>query len=313
MKINVHSGHCPSGSGGATGAVGYLDESKEDRYVKNELIKNLRDLGHVVYDCTDDTCCDERTNLRRIVAKCNAHNVDLDVSIHLNAGGGTGVEVWTRNSNLEKTCGRICQKVSQRLGIPNRGVKHTNSLYVLNHTNAPALLVECCFVDSRSDKYHWNPIACANAIAEGITGSSLAPEKPKPAKPKTVACTGTLAVVRKTKTDNGKVMNVGDAITVTERTVGGNYSFKCSAGWVSGRELKGWLVDGRKWWYIDKGYVPKKEWKWIDGVSYYFKADGYMAKNTYIRWSDTYCRVNGSGAWLKAWDIPADQWDGKIL
>ena len=88
---NVHAGHCPQGQG-ASGAVGILQESVEDRIVKNEVIRLLRAEGNTVYDCT----CDENTTasgcLSKVVAKCNQHSVDLDVSIHLNSGrkDGTG-------------------------------------------------------------------------------------------------------------------------------------------------------------------------------------------------------------------------------
>ena len=36
-KYNIHAGHCPQGKG-ASGAVGYLKESIEDRKVKGEVI-----------------------------------------------------------------------------------------------------------------------------------------------------------------------------------------------------------------------------------------------------------------------------------
>ena len=82
---NVHAGHCPQDEG-AYGAVGILQESVEDRIVKNAVIAKLENLGHTVYDCT----CDENTSqngcLATIVSKCNSHNVDLDISIHLNSG-----------------------------------------------------------------------------------------------------------------------------------------------------------------------------------------------------------------------------------
>ena len=41
---NVHAGHCPQGKG-ASGAVGILQESVEDRAVKNEVIRLLRAEG----------------------------------------------------------------------------------------------------------------------------------------------------------------------------------------------------------------------------------------------------------------------------
>lgn len=177
---NVHAGHCPQGQG-ASGAVGLLKESVEDRKVKNRVISALKRAGHTVYDCTDDTNCAVNQNLQRIVAKCNAHSVDLDVSIHLNSGrndyagdGSTGgVEVWCYNEKTAKIAAAICANVSAALGVRNRGVKYSKGLYVLKHTKAPALLVECCFVDDKDDANHWNADKCGDAIASGITGKKI--------------------------------------------------------------------------------------------------------------------------------------------
>lgn len=177
-KYNVHAGHCPQGKG-AYGAVGLLQESVENRKVKNRLIQNMKNGGCTVYDCTDDTNCSESQNLQRIVAKCNAHSVDLDISIHLNAGGGTGVEVWIYSDKVKAQAEKICAEVSKALGIANRGVKYSQNLYVLKHTASPAVLVECCFVDNQTDYNHWDANKCADAIYKGITGAA----SPKPSKP----------------------------------------------------------------------------------------------------------------------------------
>lgn len=181
-KYNVHAGHCPSGKG-ASGAVGFLNESDEARLVKKEVISELKEIGHKVYDCT----CDEKETqngcLNKIISKCNAHNVDLDVSIHLNSGrndkkgdGSTGgVEVWvySKNSDAYPIAKRICKQISKDLGINNRGVKISTSLFVLRRTNSPALLVECCFVDDKDDAEHWNAKKCANAIVKGILNKDV--------------------------------------------------------------------------------------------------------------------------------------------
>ena len=177
-KYNVHAGHCPQGKG-AYGAVGLLQESVENRKVKNRLIQNMKNGGCTVYDCTDDTNCSESQNLQRIVAKCNAHSVDLDISLHLNAGGGTGVEVWIYSDKVRSQAERICAEVSKALGIANRGVKYSQSLYVLKHTASPAVLVECCFVDNQTDHDRWDANKCADAIYKGITGAA----SQKPSKP----------------------------------------------------------------------------------------------------------------------------------
>ena len=85
MRINVHAGHNPAGKV-ACGAVGIINESTENRRVKDEVVSQLREMGHTVYDCTVDNGTGQKDVLRKIVAKCNAHTVDLDVSIHFNAG-----------------------------------------------------------------------------------------------------------------------------------------------------------------------------------------------------------------------------------
>ena len=92
MIINVHAGHNPAGKI-ACGAIGLLDESAEARKIKDVVVKFLTEQGHTVYDCTCNNGTSVSDVLNKIVSKCNSHDVDLDVSIHLNAGGGHGVEV----------------------------------------------------------------------------------------------------------------------------------------------------------------------------------------------------------------------------
>ena len=177
---NVHAGHCPQGKG-ASGAVGILQESVEDRAVKNEVIRLLRAEGHTVYDCT----CDENTTkqgcLNKIVAKCNQHSVDLDISLHLNSGrndyggdGSTGgVEVWNYDTGTQEISDRICEAIATELGIHNRRTKYDKDLFVLANTKSKALLVQCCFVDDADDAKVWDAKRCAKAIVRGILNKEI--------------------------------------------------------------------------------------------------------------------------------------------
>ena len=167
---NVHGGH----NFIVPGAKGLLDETTEDRKVTARVISALRAAGHTVYDCTDDSGRTQGQNLANIVAKCNAHPVDLNISNHLNAGGGTGVEVWCYNEKTKDIADAICANVSAALGIPNRGVKYSKNLYVLRKTEGSAILVECCFVDNQNDASHWNADKCGDAIASAIAGKTVA-------------------------------------------------------------------------------------------------------------------------------------------
>lgn len=178
MKINVHAGHNPDGKI-ACGAVGLIRESTEARKVKKEVIKLLRQKGHTIYDCTCQNGTSQRDVLQKIVAKCNAHTVDLDLSIHFNSGAKdlkengktTGTEVWIRTANSKAApyAKKVVQQIA-KMGFKNRGVKCTTGLYVLNHTKAPAMLVECCFVDDKDDVTLYNAKTMANAIVKGIIG-----------------------------------------------------------------------------------------------------------------------------------------------
>ena len=172
MKFNVHGGH----NFKVQGASGCFSETKEDRNVKNLVIAKLQAFGHTVYDCTDEDGATQSKNLVNIVNKCNAHSVDLDISIHFNAsnGAGHGVEVlvYSDNSKAKPYAQNICNSVAA-LGFTNRGVKIRTNLYVLKKTNAPSLLVECCFCDNQGDASLYNAEKMADAIVKGIVGKTV--------------------------------------------------------------------------------------------------------------------------------------------
>ena len=182
MRINVHAGHNPDGKT-ACGAVGFLKESAEARRVKNKVIALLTAQGHTVYDCTVDNGASQADVLNKIAVKCNAHAADLDVSIHFNSGAGdrkgngrtTGTEalIYSPGSKAKPYAQNIVNAISA-LGFKNRGVKYSSSLYILRKTKAPALLIECCFVDDKDDAALYNADKMAAAIVKGITGRAYA-------------------------------------------------------------------------------------------------------------------------------------------
>lgn len=188
MKINVHAGHNKI----VPGANGYFSETTEDRKVKDAVIKYLRQAGHTVYDCTDDSGVTVNANLQNIVNKCNAHTVDYDISIHFNASGGAGhgTEVWVwkldraQNATAIDAANRVVKKLWS-LGFTNRGVKANSNFYVLKNTYAPAILVECCFCDNMLDRDIYKKVGAdkiGKAIAEGVLGKDIS--EPKKEEPK---------------------------------------------------------------------------------------------------------------------------------
>ena len=171
MIFNVHGGHNRI----VPGASGCFSEVEEDRKVKDLVIGKLRSLGHTVYDCTDEVGETQSQNLSNIVAKCNAHNVDIDLSIHFNAfnGSASGTEAYTYDNlgSAYKTATALVNAISE-LGFKNRGAKVNKNYYVVRCTKAPAILLECCFCDNTEDAGKYNAESMANAIVKGLTGQT---------------------------------------------------------------------------------------------------------------------------------------------
>lgn len=178
MRIGINCGHTISGTAGS-GAVGYLNESNETRNVGYRLMEILRKGGHTVVDCTDDTSPSAAANLKKICALANAQPLDVFLSIHFNAGGGMGTEVFTYGSGDVAYAGKI-KSALYRLGFKDRGIKDGSNLYVIRNTKAPSALIEVCFVDTRTDAELYARLGAekvAEAIAEAITGNKNEPEK----------------------------------------------------------------------------------------------------------------------------------------
>lgn len=242
MIIGVDKGHTVQ-NGGVCGACGLLKESVENRPVGNKVIEKLRILGHTVIDCSCDYSKDRDEQLAAIVKKANAQKLDLFLSLHLNAGGGTGAEVYTTNtSGAKQEAKRLIETYCKRTGFRNRGHKYAE-LYVIRHTVAPAMLLEMAFVDIEADYKKWNDLGVeliANAIVEGITGQ-VVQEKPvdKPIQPSTTSYTvKVIADVLNVRSGPGTANKVttqvkkNEVYTIVEIRDGWG-KLKSGAGWIS--------------------------------------------------------------------------------
>ena len=253
MKIAIHAGHNPDGKT-ACGAVGLIRESTESRKVKDKVIEMLRAQGHTVYDCTVDNGTSQSDVLKKIVTKCNAHTVDLDISIHFNSGGiltrdgkttGTEVFVYNSNSKAKATAQNIVNSIAS-LGYKNRGVKYSTSLYFLKHTKNPALLIECCFVTDPEDIDLYNADKMAQAIVKGITG--VEPSTPSTSTPSVPSTSNTSTSTKEFKVKvKVSSLNIRAGAGITYKKIGsitdkGIYTIIDTQGsWGLLKSKKGWI------------------------------------------------------------------------
>lgn len=167
-KIVINAGHTKLGVG--TGANGYLNESKETRKIAYELMKLLAGTNHEVIPAVYDK---HNNNLKAAVETANNNDANLFVSIHLNAGGGQGCEVYTWKGQKVGQAVKTCENLN-KLGFKNRGIKDGSKLYVIKNTRCTAILIEVCFLDNIKDVELYKQVGytkVAQAIYNAIKGA----------------------------------------------------------------------------------------------------------------------------------------------
>ena len=174
MKIAVRGGHCPN----VPGSRGIIDELKEDRLVKNAVIKYLNQMGLSVLDVTPpDSTSSSSADLSYGVNKANNWGADLFVSIHFNNAystynGALGTEVCVYSEY--DIAGRLVNKMAS-LGFRNRGQKVRTGLYELKHTSMKSMIVEVCFVEATEDVALYKKVGydyIGKTIAEALVNRS---------------------------------------------------------------------------------------------------------------------------------------------
>lgn len=177
MKISVCIGHGKSQSGQYdSGAVasGYQEFKLAraiGKYLKQELSK---------YNCTVDLInYDGDKSLAERIKYVNSKGYDLNMELHLNAGGGTGPEVYYKhNSKQGKALATaISKSIATNLGLKNRGAKTKlisgqDYFGCVREIKCMSFLVETVFIDTKGDRdkviYASGQEQCAKAIATAV-------------------------------------------------------------------------------------------------------------------------------------------------
>ena len=150
-KIFIDAGHNFSGFG--TGAVGNgLKEQDITFSVAYEVSKILRASGLNVMESRPTLQTNlGRDNTSSINARWQMSNdwgADYFISIHVNAGGGTGAETLYSRSHALKLAQAVQDFFSKDMGLRNRRVWLREDLGVLKYTKCPAIIIELAFIDS---------------------------------------------------------------------------------------------------------------------------------------------------------------------
>lgn len=166
----------PTGIKSVDTGKNFMHENEFNRAVAKYLKAHLEKSGFRTLMVAPT---DADTPLATRVSLSNKAKADLYVSIHANAlvgkwGTHGGAETFTYGFKGESyRIGKIIHKHLMK-GTPlrDRGVKDGSHLYVVRNTTAPAVLVECAFMDNLNEAKLLNSDSfrkeCAREIAMGI-------------------------------------------------------------------------------------------------------------------------------------------------
>jgi N-acetylmuramoyl-L-alanine amidase len=149
VRIVLDAGH----GGTDSGAVG---NGLREKDLTLNIVKKIGNLLNdyegveVHYTCTDDRFLE----LSERAAIANKLNADYFISVHINAGGGTGFESYIYNGNVSSATiayqNVIHAEIVKAINVTDRGKKRANYA-VLRETKMPAILTENLFIDNAND------------------------------------------------------------------------------------------------------------------------------------------------------------------
>lgn len=168
IKIFIDPGH----GGRDPGATGNGLKEKDltlliATKIANKLAK-YTDISTKLSRTTDTTrSLNDRTKM------ANNWQADYLLSIHINAGGGTGYEDYTyngpTNTNTQILRNTIHTEITKQIPtVRNRG-KKTANFHMLRESNMPAILTENLFLDNKSDAALLAKDSFLEKIAQGHT------------------------------------------------------------------------------------------------------------------------------------------------
>lgn len=147
--ICIDPGHGGKGHPGAVNGR-YQEKTAALQIARLVTSKLQREGFHVIM--TRDS--DKDVSLKERCRISNDAGANAFISIHLNSAHSDephGAETWkwhaTRMFSLT-LADNVQKELVAQTGAANRGVKASDTYYVLRHTKAPALVVECGFISN---------------------------------------------------------------------------------------------------------------------------------------------------------------------
>lgn len=196
MTICLSAGH---GAGDPGAQYKELSEEVLTRAITKRAVEIIRKHGVGCLEVPDNLTLIETIQWINV----RGNQIDICVDVHINSGGGTGVEGWNyqggpnESDRLSQALANSCAVES---GLPNRGIKDESTnrfgkLGFVHDTHPIAALIECGFIDGDYNflRVDSNLTKLAQGVARGcliylgikwnpilVVGGTPAPQAPPP-------------------------------------------------------------------------------------------------------------------------------------
>lgn len=166
VTIHLDPGHGGNDPGASANG---LKEKDVVLKICNKIREKLKSYNcNIKMTRTGDTTksLSQRTN------EANNNNADVFVSVHINAGGGTGFESYAYNGNVSANTLNFQKvmhnEIMKSIGgnVNDRGKKRAN-LHVLRNSRMSAILTENLFIDTTKDANKLSNNSWLDKIAQG--------------------------------------------------------------------------------------------------------------------------------------------------
>ncbi|PLR86225.1 MULTISPECIES: N-acetylmuramoyl-L-alanine amidase [Bacillus] len=165
VKFFIDPGHGGRDSGASANDI-------EEKQINLQIALRVQDILLSEYENTEikmSRTGDQNLSLSERTALANNWGADFLLSIHVNAGGGTGYEDYIYPGTGAPTTtyhNIIHNEVVSATGFRDRGKKQAN-LHMLRESAMPALLTENGFIDNEADATSLKQASFIERIARG--------------------------------------------------------------------------------------------------------------------------------------------------
>ncbi|WP_027632375.1 N-acetylmuramoyl-L-alanine amidase [Clostridium hydrogeniformans] len=113
--------------------------------IGGNIIKDLKDRGHSIIDCSTENIINNGESLQRRIIKVNQSKAELFISINCIKGNSNEINIYVKDEDGAKIGNRIKKYIMYSMDF-NVNIKNGEKLYILKNTKIKGIVIEICIL-----------------------------------------------------------------------------------------------------------------------------------------------------------------------